>query len=123
MRRTTKLTLLALSTLLLTGCGAQKNATYDDANEMREAVEASGVDCGDAEQSTGSDPGTTSVMCDEKVLLTVISSDGTAQEMTDLMEELNLSYLRGGNWIASTGYLGRLEEIQKGIGGDLTRVS
>jgi hypothetical protein len=116
------LALLTLFPLVLTGCGPQQNASYDDANEMRQAVEDSGMDCGDDEQSTGQFPGTTTVMCDEKVMLTVLGSDDAEQGIKDSLEELNLSYVQAGNWIAASGYISRLEEIQEAIGGNLTRM-
>ncbi len=114
--------LLAFTALALTGCGPQKNASYDDANEMRQTVEDAGVACGDDEQSTGQYPGTTTLMCDEKVMLTVLGSDDAERDIKDSLEELGLSYVQAGNWIAASGYISRLEEVQEAIGGNLTRM-
>lgn len=123
MRRTPLLSALTLSCLLaLTGCGPQLNASYDDAEDLRQAVEDAGVECGDDEQSTGQFPGTTTVMCDEKVMLTVLGSDDAERGIKDSLEELGLSYVQAGNWIAASGYISRLEEIQEAVGGDLTRL-
>lgn len=105
--RHTALPLLLAATCLLTGCGPQKNASYDDAVEMRRAVADAGVACGEDAQKTGEYPGTTTVMCDEKVMLTVLGSDEAEREIKDSLEELNLSYVQAGNWIAASGYLGR----------------
>jgi hypothetical protein len=123
MRRAALPLLLAVTALALTGCGPQKNASYDDADELRKAVVSAGVECRNEEMTNGdaefSD--STTVMCDQDLMLTVTDSEETGDELARVFRMLDSSFLRAANWVIATDDEYTLTTLQQELGGKIDR--
>jgi hypothetical protein len=108
-----------LIVLAVAGCGGPaKDATYENATKLREAVIASGVECpGDAvkhDDKYGED----FLKCTEKLALAVYDKDENMNLSKALHGFQKDTYLAGPRWIirSDTSTLGKLKEK---LGGSL----
>lgn len=109
-----------LLVLALSACGGPaKDATYENASKLREAVIASGVDCpGDAvkhDDKYGEDY----VRCAAGLSLAVYAKDGDAAISKTVHEIQKDSYLMGTRWIIQ-GDAGTLGKLKDKLGGSLS---
>lgn len=112
-------TALALAaTLALTGCGGvKKDATYDNATDLRAAVLKSGVECpGEVVEDNGHEG---SIKCTSELILEIINDESFLS-----IAHVALQFTGGGdvltgpNWLIQ-GDAETLAKIQKKLGGEL----
>ena len=109
-----------VAALLLSGCGGPaKDATYENASKLREAVIASGVECpGDAvkhDDKYGED----FVKCSSSLALAVYDKDsdaGIANAVRDFSKD---TYLSGPRWVIQATDDGTLAKLKEKLGGSL----
>lgn len=106
--------------LVLAGCGGvQKDAEYDDASKLREAVIASDVECpGDAVKHDD-EYGEDYIQCSSDLALQVFDTEdnqGMAKAVYDFSET---TYLAGPRWIIQ-GEEALLAKLKNKLGGSLT---
>lgn len=122
VRRVRGLLLAApLIVLVLAGCGGPvKDATYENASKLREAVIASGVDCpGDAvkhDDKYGED----FVKCSSSLGLAVYDKDTDASMSKTLHDVTKDTYLAGTRWIIQGDDAGVLGKLKDKLGGSVT---
>lgn len=107
--------------LLLSACGGgvKKDATYEDASSLRQAVIKSGVECPGETVADNDDGG--SIKCSSDLLLEIIN-DETTRQMSPVVFSLTKSkqsLLIGPNWVIQ-GETGSLDSIKAKLGGQLT---
>ena len=110
---------LPLLVLALSGCGGpQKDATYENATKLREAVLASGVDCpGDAvkhDDQYGED----FIKCTDSMSLAVYGKDSDMSMSKALHDFSKDTYLAGTRWIIQ-GDASTLGKLKDKLGGTL----
>ncbi|MEX5298433.1 hypothetical protein RCG67_06600 [Kocuria sp. CPCC 205292] len=124
--------LLALSALVLTGCGptaadiqamVDGNTAYDDALALREDVVDAGVECPGTDQLRApADASTTFLDCANGVMaMAVAGSEESMDQLLGLLrDEQNASILHAGNWIVISRDAAPLEQLQDELGGQIT---
>lgn len=127
MHRTALLpALAAVATLALTGCGPQKDATYDDALDLRQAVESAGIECTyEEEQRTDPDTGMWISFCtrdDSTGAATALGVHPDETEMRKHVAGMNISSdehaLHAANWMIITTSADDAETLQEELGGE-----
>lgn len=108
-----------LIVLVMAGCGGpQKDATYENATKLRDAVIASGVDCpGDAvkhDDKFGEDY----VKCSSSLALAVYGNDQQTDMSKTIHDMSKDTYLVGSRWIIQ-GDAGTLGKLKDKLGGSL----
>ena len=108
-----------LIVLVMAGCGGpQKDATYENATKLREAVIASGVDCpGDAvkhDDKYGEDY----VKCASSLALAVYDDEKQAGLAKTVHDVSKATYLAGPRWVIQ-GDAGTLGKLKEKLGGSL----
>lgn len=119
MRLTWKVAPALLVLLMVGACaGPQKDATYQDASKLREAVIASGVECpGDAVKHDD-EYGEDFIKCSQALSLAVYSENGDAN-MSKALHDFNKdTYLAGERWIIQ-GDDSTLGTLKEKLGGSL----
>lgn len=117
----------ALLVAVLAGCESagpgEKDSTYDSLDALRQDAEAAGLTCA---ASTPLDTGSAdveAVECQDTTLLAVSASDVSDDEVVSMLPRAPASeeegVLVGPNWVV-LGDLDALEQVQAGIGGELT---
>lgn len=134
MRRTTA-ALLALATVVLTGCGptaddvssmvaAGSAKTYDDALALREDIIAAGLECpGTNQRVIPEEDGTAYLECDYDIPgMAVTSTEEDLQEFLELRENPDpdmLPVLHGPNWMIIARDEAALQQLQDELGGTI----
>lgn len=111
-----------LVTLTACGGGVKKDATYEDAGALRDAVIKSGQKCpGETVEITSSERDASKVKCDKGLQLEVINDDQLMGLMpiTISTSKSEYSYLLGQNWVIQ-GETSTLDELKAKLGGELT---
>ena len=137
MRRTTA-ALLALATVVLTGCGptaddvssmvaAGSAKTYDDALALREDIIAAGLECpGTNQRVVPEEDGTAFLECDYDIPgMAVTSTEEDLQEFLELRENPDpdmLPVLHGPNWMIIARDEAALQQLQDELGGTILPV-
>ena len=137
MRRTTA-ALLALATVVLTGCGptaddvssmvaAGSAKTYDDALALREDIIAAGLECpGTNQRVVPEEDGTAYLECDYDIPgMAVTSTEEDLQEFLELRENPDpdmLPVLHGPNWIIIARDEATLQQLHDELGGTILPV-
>ena len=137
MRRTTA-ALLALTTVVLTGCGptaddvsstvaAGSAKTYDDALALREDIIAAGLECpGTNQRVVPEEDGTAYLECDYDIPgMAVTSTEEDLQEFLELRENPDpdmLPVLHGPNWMIIARDEAALQQLQDELGGTILPV-
>lgn len=137
MRRTTA-ALLALATVVLTGCGptaddvssmvaAGSAKTYDDALALREDIIAAGLECpGTNQRVVPEEDGTAYLECDYDIPgMAVTSTEEDLQEFLELRENPDpdmLPVLHGPNWMIIARDEAALQQLQDELGGTILPV-
>ena len=137
MRRTTA-ALLALATVVLTGCGptaddvssmvaAGSAKTYDDALALREDIIAAGLECpGTNQRVVPEEDGTAYLECDYDIPgMAVTSTEEDLQEFLELRENPDpdmLPVLHGPNWMIIARDEAPLQQLQDELGGTILPV-
>ncbi|MFI7496772.1 hypothetical protein ACH9D2_18880 [Kocuria sp. M4R2S49] len=132
MRRSTT-ALLALTTLVLTGCGPTADdiqamvsgpaETYDDAVALREAVVDAGVECPATDQlSAPDDPQTTFLDCGNGLMGMAVAGSEESMEgfVNTLGDRGRVPFLHGGNWVILSSDESRLQQLQGELGGEVS---
>ena len=138
MRRTTA-ALLALATVVLTGCGptaddvssmvaAGSAKTYDDALALREDIIAAGLECpGTNQRVVPEEDGTAYLECDYDIPgMAVTSTEEGLQELLELREDADpdmLPVLHGANWMIIARDEAPLQQLQDELGGTILPAS
>lgn len=117
-----KVAAIALSFAVITGCsaGVQKDASYDNALKLRDAVIASKVECpGDAvkhDDKYGEDY----VKCSENLALSVYDNDKQLNLATTTEDILkSVSYISGSRWMIKSTDESVLTKLHDALGGTL----
>ncbi|MDQ0030160.1 hypothetical protein [Arthrobacter bambusae] len=110
-----------LALAMVTACGGpQKDATYENATKLREAVTASGVECpGDAvkhDDNYGEDY----IKCSETLSLAVYGKDSEADLSKTVHDLSKDTYLMGTRWIIQSADSSTLTKLKEKLGGTLT---
>ena len=137
MRRTTA-ALLALATVVLTGCGptaddvssmvaAGSAKTYDDALALREDIIAAGLECrGTNQRVVPEEDGTAFLECDYDIpAMAVTSTEEDLQEFLELRENPDpdmLPVLHGPNWMIIARDEATLQQLHDELGGTILPV-
>lgn len=137
MRRTTA-ALLALATVVLTGCGptaddvssmvaAGSAKTYDDALALREDIIAAGLECpGTNQRVVPEEDGTAFLECDYDIPgMAVTSTEEDLQEFLELRENPDpdmLPVLHGPNWMIIARDEATLQQLHDELGGTILPV-
>ena len=137
MRRTTA-ALLALATVVLTGCGptaddvssmvaAGSAKTYDDALALREDIIAAGLECpGTNQRVVPEEDGTAYLECDYDIPgMAVTSTEEDLQEFLELRENPDpdmLPVLHGPNWMIIARDEAALQQLHDELGGTILPV-
>ena len=137
MRRTTA-ALLALTTVVLTGCGptaddvssmvaAGSAKTYDDALALREDIIAAGLECpGTNQRVVPEEDGTAFLECDYDIPgMAVTSTEEDLQEFLELRENPDpdmLPVLHGPNWMIIARDEATLQQLHDELGGTILPV-
>ncbi|WP_426120716.1 hypothetical protein [Kocuria sp. LHG3120] len=137
MRRTTA-ALLALATVVLTGCGptaddvssmvaAGSAKTYDDALALREDIIAAGLECpGTNQRVVPEEDGTAYLECDYDIPgMAVTSTEEDLQEFLELRENPDpdmLPVLHGPNWMIIARDEATLQQLHDELGGTILPV-
>ena len=137
MRRTTA-ALLALATVVLTGCGptaddvssmvaAGSAKTYDDALALREDIIAAGLECpGTNQRVVPEEDGTAYLECDYDIQgMAVTSTEEDLQEFLELRENPDpdmLPVLHGPNWMIIARDEATLQQLHDELGGTILPV-
>ena len=137
MRRTTA-ALLALTTVVLTGCGptaddvssmvaAGSAKTYDDALALREDIIAAGLECpGTNQRVVPEEDGTAYLECDYDIPgMAVTSTEEDLQEFLELRENPDpdmLPVLHGPNWMIIARDEATLQQLHDELGGTILPV-
>lgn len=132
MRRSTT-ALLALTTLVLAGCGpttddiqAMVNGpaeTYDDAVALREDVVDAGVECPATDQlSAPDDPQTTFLDCGNGLMGMAVAGSEESMEgfVSTLGDRGRVPFLHGGNWVILSSDESRLQHLRGELGGEVS---
>lgn len=109
-----------LLVLALAGCGGvQKDATYENATKLREAVIASGVECpGDAADASD-DGGEDFLKCSSDLGLHVFKTDDDTVMGKVWMGYSKTPSLQGPRWIIESPDAGTLAKIKEKLGGSV----
>lgn len=127
--------LLALATVVLTGCGpttdevttmvaAGSAKTYDDALALREDIIAAGLDCPSTNQRiVPEEDGTAFLECDYDIpAMAVTSTEEELQEFLKLRDNAGpdvLPVLHGPNWMIIARDEASLQQLQNELGGTI----
>jgi hypothetical protein len=120
MKRTPTAALtLAAAALVLTGCGGvQKDATYENATDLREAVLSVGGQCiGEKELNNEEE---SMIVCGDQVALRVLPTEDDLSKATLLMILQKTSHLEGPNWIIQSEDAEELAMLRDELGGTVT---
>lgn len=103
------------------GCGGPaKDATYENATKLREAVVASGVDCpGDAvkhDDKYGEDY----IKCSSSLSVAVYDKDSDAGLVQGVDDLSKVTYLKGQRWIIQGTDASTLGKLKDKLGGSLS---
>lgn len=109
-----------LVVLLLAGCGGGpvKDATYENATKLREAVIASGVECPGDTVKRDDKYGEDYVKCSQALALAVYAKDGDASISRAVHDFSKDTYLAGQRWIIQ-GDASTLGALKEKLGGSL----
>lgn len=107
--------------LALAGCGGvQKDATYENATKLRDAVIASEVSCpGDAVKHDDKN-GEDFIKCSESLALSVFDTDQNLGLAKAVYGFSKTSYLAGPKWIIQADDEDVLAKLKDKLGGSLT---
>lgn len=126
--------LLALATVVLTGCGpttdevtsmvAGSAKTYDDALALREDIIAAGLECPSTNQRiVPEEDGTAFLECDYDIpAMAVTSSEEDLQEFLELRDDAGpdvFPVLHGPNWMIIARDEAPLQQLQDELGGTI----
>lgn len=123
MKKTLAVVAAALM-LILTACsgGVKKDATYEDAGALRDAVIKTGQKCpGETVEVTSRERGSSKVKCDKDLQIEVINDEQLMGLMpiTISTSKSRYSYLLGNNWVIQ-GETSVLDELKGKLGGEIT---
>ncbi|MFK4295007.1 hypothetical protein ABH924_000139 [Arthrobacter sp. GAS37] len=105
---------------VLTGCGGpQKDATYENATKLREAVIASGVDCPGDAPDPSKDGTEDFIKCSSDMGLHVFTTDSEMSLGKTLMSFTKTTSLQGPRWIVEAHDASVLAKIKDKLGGSL----
>lgn len=125
-RSSALLAFAAFSVLILTACSPQKDAAYEDALELREAVKDAGVECTyEEDQRTDANTGMWISICtrdDSTGDATLLGVDPDETEMRKYVAGADISpdeyYLHAANWVVVSTSSDVAETIQEELGGE-----
>ncbi len=116
-----KFLLVMASTFVLTGCGGvEKDATYESAANLREAVISSEVDCPGESVEADDEMGEEFIKCSDGLALSVFSNDADLSMAKGLYSMGTTSFLSGPNWLVQADDDSVLSELRDSLGGELT---
>lgn len=137
MPRTTA-ALLALSAVVLTGCGPTTDevtslvttgaTTYEDALELREDIIAAGRQCPSTDQMVPAEDGISYLVCNKGMTAIAIAVAGSNEDIEELVDARNNTgpgstpVLHGANWMIAARDEAPLRQLQDELGGTITPV-
>jgi hypothetical protein len=137
MPRTTA-ALLALSAVVLTGCGPTTDevtslvttgaATYDDALELREDIIAAGLPCPSTDQMVPAEDGTSYLVCNKGMTAIAMAVASSNEDMEELVSSRNNTgpgstpVLHAANWMVVARHEAPLRQLQTELGGTIIPV-
>ena len=138
MPRTTA-ALLALSAVVLTGCGPTTDevtslvttgaATYEDALELREDIIAAGLQCPSTDQMVPAEDGTSYLVCNKGMTAIAMAVASSKEDMEELVGARDNTgpgatpVLHAANWMVVAQDEAPLRQLQAELGGTIIPAS